>query len=370
MINNQTNQLTIISPTSCDVQPQIIAKIPLKDAYRFFRTCTYAYNNIRPEILSRLSKWFTEQVWTLNSTFDGAVRRIVDEVAKCPSDARFANLFLRLFKPQFDNRRFAPDSSICLAAVGCDGGLKKADLSNSNISDASLAAIASNRELTTLSLIGCKGITDTGIQIIAQRCKKLADVRLSSTAISSKGVAALITYCPELTRLLLPYCWRITDDAMLPLATGCCPKLQELSFASCVNITDAALRSIANGCPGLSSLAVGNTAVTDNGIDTLVKACPNMRVLQLQSTATSDKSLHSIAAHSKNLRALLLVGCKGISDAGMQMVLDGCGSLTAVLLYGSGVSRKMENVVRATLEERRACLSASVEEVQRKSAHT
>lgn len=358
MTATQTYQLSPVSHQLRDMQPQIVSMLSLKEAYRFFRTCTDAYNRVRPSILARLPEWFINHVVGSTQTFDEAAKLAVSEVARCPSDARFAALFLRLFESLSANPFWqlkATDVGIASAALGCDGRLTSVELTGSYLSDAGLCCIASNRELTKLVLTACEHITDTGLEVVAQRCKELATVSFATVVnrcnISSRGVTALITHCPKLTSLDISCCSRINDEAISSLATGCCPKLATFVASGCKEITDVGLFAIAEGCTHLAELNVAGSNITDSGVSAIAKACTNLTRLCLSNTAISDESLIDIAKHSKNIKELVLRSCNRISDIGVRAVLNGCDRLLKLALRGSGASA-MEAQVNTILQKR------------------
>ena len=59
------------------------------------------------------------------------------------------------------------------------------------ITDQGIAQLKKLKRLKDLNLLGCYGITDTGIEIIAAKCLFLTQINLSGTFVTRSSLAAL-----------------------------------------------------------------------------------------------------------------------------------------------------------------------------------
>jgi hypothetical protein len=112
------------------------------------------------------------------------------------------------------------------------------DLSNSDIKDDDLAALASMTQLEYLFLSGNPKLTDAGIAHLA-KCTKLRHLDLRETSVTGTGFAALAA-CQELRYLGLTGC-PVTDEHFLRLPSF--PKLETLHLGG-TQVTDAGLKRL------------------------------------------------------------------------------------------------------------------------------
>ena len=88
------------------------------------------------------------------------------------------------------------------------------------------------------------------------------------------ALAALVGL-PELTRLDLTRCKRITDAGLAHLPA--LAKLEHLDLSGCEWVTDAGLVHLAK-MPALRHVGLRNTQVTDTGAARLLRAIPDLTV--------------------------------------------------------------------------------------------
>jgi hypothetical protein len=130
--------------------------------------------------------------------------------------------------------------------------------------------------LTTLSLYGCSGLTDTCIADLARVCNNLEDLDISWCGnFTGKCLEILLLNCTSLTSL----------------------------NASSTDITDAALRSLARACPGLKCLVIADCQkVTDEGILAVREACHGIE--KLKYTGPHGNSLLHLAIEKGGIKVI------------------------------------------------------------------
>ena len=152
-------------------------------------------------------------------TGDFELRAWVSEVAKAKAspkdvklpdcdatDAALAALFeacpeLKILKLSGSRHSSITDTAVISLSSNCPN-LQFADLSScKNITDASVAALTTNRELVELTLSQCSGITDAGLFQMAQcQSSQLKTIDLSNcAAVTDAGVGALASHCGRRT---------------------------------------------------------------------------------------------------------------------------------------------------------------------------
>jgi len=123
------------------------------------------------------------------------------------------------------------------------------------ISDQGLEAVAQLKSLRELNLKHCKHAGDDGLQALAASLFQLTSLSLQGMAgVTNKGVGHLSTMT-SLRELELQFCWQFSEDALCQL-TGC----NQLSYLNLMyswqGVTDAALETLISGMPCLVSLNV------------------------------------------------------------------------------------------------------------------
>ena len=130
------------------------------------------------------------------------------------------------------------------------------------VDDAVVAAVVSYcTQLTSLSLRDCRTITDAAVVALASGCKQLSSLRL--TNITAATVVAVVSNCTQLSTLDLCLNDRITDVAVVAVASNC-TQLSSLDLSDCRRITDAGVVAVALACKQLTSLNIrGCPNITD-----------------------------------------------------------------------------------------------------------
>ena len=120
-------------------------------------------------------------------------------------------------------------------------------------------------------------------------------------------VSIIATHCRSLILFDasdLSGCHRITDDAIICLASGC-SDLQSLNLSFCEKITDAAIINIADSCPYLKSLDLCFLGVTDVAIIRIADRCSNLQTLDLSDCiAITDAAIIRIVDRCSHLMCL------------------------------------------------------------------
>jgi|LakMenEpi03Aug12_release.lakeMendotaPanAssembly.Ray.scaffolds.fasta_scaffold83765_2 Leucine-rich repeat (LRR) protein len=167
-----------------------------------------------------------------------------------PHDVHFDRMLTILpFCPCVKEVRLVPVSEVRrrLAQLAKSPWIISLDLSNSDIVDEYLAALADMTQLEYLFLSGNPKLTDAGIAHLA-KCTKLRHLELRQTSVTGSGFAALAG-CQELRYLGLTGC-PVTDEHFLRLPHF--PKLENLHLAG-TQVTDAGLNRL-NGWYSLTEI--------------------------------------------------------------------------------------------------------------------
>jgi hypothetical protein len=242
-----------------------------------------------------------------------------------------------------------------------------------------LVPLSSFKHLTCLNLNACRNLTDSAIEVVAEKCTQLQRlelfwlVTLSDVAIAALAEAA---FPPLLTHLNLSGLKHVTDATLAPLLRRCanltfldltrceamrdealravgetCHKLRTLLLYATPAFSDKGLEALAPGVPLLTHLdCTGNKLITDAGVRALALHCPALRVLMLQwcTPNLTDASLHalgeppsaaacvaaSVPVGRRDLRVLSLHGNINFTAAGMESLARSCTRIETMDING------------------------------------
>ncbi|KAG7667523.1 hypothetical protein Ndes2526B_g07522 [Nannochloris sp. 'desiccata'] len=201
--------------------------------------------------------------------------------------------------------------------------------------------------LTALSLLGCRQLSEYALNAAISRLKNLEIVELGSCqGVSDKVLATLgtlvnlikvdLSSCDNFTEvglaalgsakslktLLLPACWQI-DDTMLMTLCSALPNLVTLSlFEAGEGVSDAGLLHLTS-LIHLTGLDLGYScwAHTSEGLQRVLSALPALKMLNIGGAeGVTDAVLHTVASTLSALTMLDVSECQRTTSAGIQQL--------------------------------------------------
>ncbi|XP_045818219.1 F-box/LRR-repeat protein 2-like [Trifolium pratense] len=260
---------------------------------------------------------------------------------------------------------------------------------NLNISDELLYSIA--REclpLTRVGLLGCTGHSYAGIIDLLSKCRRIQHLDLRYTDfLKDQHVVELSSFLVDLVSINLSCCHNLTPSALFTLAKNCpslseikmekiggkavgnsdslgvYPQLKSLYLGKNSWLSDKIITKFASIFPNLQLLDLNNCNRISEGICQVLRKCfkikhlnlagclevkllgmnfvvPNLEVLNLSYTKVDDETLYVISKNCRGLLQLLLEKCNGVTQKGMQHVLENC---THVLDYSFKMKKKYKS---------------------------
>ncbi|KAI7998125.1 F-box/LRR-repeat protein 3 [Camellia lanceoleosa] len=192
--------------------------------------------------------------------------------------------------------------------------------------------------VTRLNLSLCPRITDTSLSIISTACNEtLRSIDLSrSKFFSHLGLSNLVTNCSNLIEIDLSNATELRDSAAAAIAEA--KNLEKLWLGRCKSITDIGIGCIAVGCRklrlinlkwclGVGDLGVGLIAVKCKEIRSLDLLLAVMVLIQFIPCFMITKKCLSSILKLQYLEDLVLEGCFGIDDGSLAVLKQGCKSL-------------------------------------------
>jgi len=210
------------------------------------------------------------------------------------------------------------------------------------LTDSTLSRVVSVApNLETLDVGGCSDITDNGILLIACGLKRLRSLCLRSCRLVSDvgvahlagagSIAASAAVAGTLERLILHDCQRITDTALGHIGAGL-RTLRTLDISFCVGVSDDGLRCVAR-LPMLQELhARACDGLTDVGIAYLA-AASRLAILDIAFCMhVTDRALLHLVHSSATMPHLrqLYLSACAITDEGIDHITNVSGELRSL----------------------------------------
>lgn len=197
-------------------------------------------------------------------------------------------------------------------------------------------------EVTRLSLAGCARITRVGLRdVSAHAGARMMALRLAHTPLDSVALHALALSFTALQELDLSHCVFVTNATLKHVAGGCNATLRALNLSHCPGITDEALAWMSGtvgvgqaACRRLRTLDVSCCpGIGDRGMSALAGGCSALQFLNLEACRrVSCAGLAVLAAGCRRLRVLRLTDCLQVKDSVLQALGQHCHDLRSLAL--------------------------------------
>ncbi|KAL3537029.1 hypothetical protein ACH5RR_000395 [Cinchona calisaya] len=197
-----------------------------------------------------------------------------------------------------------------LRLIGCVDGFYE-----SVISDIGLTILAQGcRRLVKLELVGCEGSYD-GIKAMGQCCVMLEELTLCDHRMDGGWLSAL-SYCGNLKTLKLQSCKSIDVSPGPDEHLGSCSTLEELHLQKCQLWDKPGVRALFLVCEAVRELVFEDCWGLDSNTFAATSICRNIRFLSLEGCSLlTTEGLESIVLSWKQLTRLRVVSCNNIKDS-------------------------------------------------------
>ncbi|XP_061372614.1 F-box protein At5g07670-like [Gastrolobium bilobum] len=190
-----------------------------------------------------------------------------------------------------------------------------------------LRGVAACGNLQVLKLVGSIDgfynslVSDIGLTILAQGCKRLVKLELSGCEGSFDGIKAIGKCCVMLEELT--FVDHRMDDGWLA-GLSFCENLKTLRFQSCKVIDpNPGLEEYLGCCPALERLHLQKCQLRDkNGVGAMFSVCRVAREIILQDCWGMDNSMLSFASICRRVKLFYLEGCSLLTTEGLESVID------------------------------------------------
>ncbi|CAH1445663.1 unnamed protein product [Lactuca virosa] len=210
---------------------------------------------------------------------------------------------------------------------------------SSLVSDIGLTILAQGcRRLVKLELRGCEGSYD-GIRAIGQCCQMLEELTFCDHRMDNGWLSAL-SYCENLKTLSLVSCKTIDQSPGLDEHLGACRLLDRLQLEKCRLCEKESLRALFLVCRSVKEMVVKDCWGLTDGIFLNANLCRRVKFLWIEGCSrVTTEGLESVVLSLKELESLKVISCKNMKD-------DECSPFDSLQLHGyRGTMKKDKSVV-------------------------
>ncbi|KAI9401457.1 hypothetical protein POPTR_001G125800v4 [Populus trichocarpa] len=221
------------------------------------------------------------------------------------------------------------------------------------VSDIGLTILAQGcKRLVKLELSGCEGSFD-GIKAIGQCCQMLEELTICDHRMDCGWLAGL-SYCENLKTLRFLSCKRIDPSPGPDEYLGCCPALERLHLRKCQLRDKKSLKALFKVCEAVREIVVQDCWGLDNDMFSMASICRKVKFLSLEGCSLlTTEGLESVLLTWNELQHFRIESCKNIKDGEVSPALStffsvlkelrwrpDTRSLLASSLMGTGMGKK------------------------------
>lgn len=193
---------------------------------------------------------------------------------------------------------------------------------NSTVSDIGLTILAQGcKRLVKLELSGCEGSFD-GIKAIGQCCQMLEELTFSDHRMDDGWLAAL-SYCENLKTLRFVSCKKIDPSPGPDEYLGSCLALERLHLQKCQLRDKKGVRALFRVCEAVRELVFQDCWGLDDDIFRFADVFRRAKFLSLEGCSlVTTEGLESVILSWTDLQSLRVVSCKNIKDGEVSPALS------------------------------------------------
>ncbi|XP_038982491.1 F-box protein At5g51380-like [Phoenix dactylifera] len=288
----------------------------------------------------------------------------------------------------------ASEVSLVTLAVQC-ATLQELELHR--CTDLALRPISAFENLQILRLVGSveglyggPGVTDIGLTILANGCKRLVKLELSGCEGSYDGISAIgrcclmleelticdhrmdggwlaaLPFCENLKTLRLQSCKKIDTDPGPKEHLGSCPTIERLQLQRCQLRNKISLHALFMVCVSVREIMFQDCWGLDDDMFRIASICRWVKFLSLEGCSSlTTECLESVVLSWKDLQRLTVVSCNKVKDDEVSPALASLfsvlkelkwrpdsKSVLAMSLAGTGMGKKGARFFRKRLQAR------------------
>ncbi|KAK2439809.1 F-box/LRR-repeat protein [Trifolium repens] len=211
---------------------------------------------------------------------------------------------------------------------------------NQHLTDQRLVQLSSFLgHLISINLNHCRKLTESALFALARSCPLLSEIKMEYTLIGKESAENsnhpmnYLVY-PQLKSLRLANNYWLRDENIIMFAS-IFPNLQMFDWSQCDLISKGIFFQVIKRCRNIRHLnLVSNAEVNLMNLLRMNFEAPKLEVLNLSHTDVICGTLYVISKNCRGLLHLLLRCCPGVTEVGVNIVLENCTQLREIDLWG------------------------------------
>ncbi|KAK8483859.1 hypothetical protein V6N13_076775 [Hibiscus sabdariffa] len=189
------------------------------------------------------------------------------------------------------------------------------------VTDIGLTILAQGcKRLVKLELNGCEGSFD-GIKAIGQCCLMLEELTICDHKMDDGWLAGL-SYCENLKTLKLLSCRRIDSSPGRDEYLGFCPALERLHLQKCQFRSKKSVRALFRVCETVRDIVIQDCWGLDNDMFKFASVCRRVKLFSLEGCSLlTTEGLEAVILSWQDLESLTVVSCKNINESDISPAL-------------------------------------------------
>ena len=191
--------------------------------------------------------------------------------------------------------------------------------------------------LITAKFLGCRGLTDKVVEMLAKNCGNLLNVNFYACTLTDLSAESLTMYLPKLEKINLRRTY-ITDKAVDYLASRCNESLIKVDISENYAITDEAIKSLVTRCKNITRLNVNNcrklTKVSFEAIAKNLHKLIRLNICKAEHTLRQDfitsEGMEELTQNCQDLTELQISDSNEIADEAIDILVKSCPKLTRI----------------------------------------
>ncbi|CAH8385976.1 unnamed protein product [Eruca vesicaria subsp. sativa] len=202
-----------------------------------------------------------------------------------------------------------------------------------SVSDIGLTILAQGcKRLVRLELCGCEGSFD-GIRAIGQCCELLEQLTVCDHRMEGGWIGALSCF-ESLKTLRIWSCGKMDGSPGPEELLGSCPALESLQLKRCCLNDKDGVRALFKVCDGATTVLIRDCWGLDDDSFSLAKAFRRVRFFSLEGCSVlTTGGLESVVLRWEELESMRVVSCKSIIDTEISPALSSLFSLLKELTW-------------------------------------
>ena len=235
----------------------------------------------------------------------------------------------------------------------CGSTLKSLNLSETNITGENLPEFKGTLPcLENLEMGSCEQLTNKGMLYILELCgSKLRYLNISGTEITGENMSGYKVKLPCLEKMNMRVCKQLTDYGLMKFLQLCGSTLKSLNLSE-TNITGENLTEFKGTLPCLENLnLISCKQLTDNGLLLILQLCGStLRSLDIQYANITGENLSEFKGNLPCLKNLNFGCCRQLTENGLLQFLKVCGStLTSLDIEDTNITGENLSKYMSTL---------------------